>query len=171
MFETILNKYAINQVAYVVEDLEKAAKAHSELFGSGPFLYMDPITPVKATYQGKDIKFTMKTAYAQHGNLQIELIQVLDGVNPYFEEGKYGFHHFSIWVDDPEEAKAHFKNLGFEPSLLMESGGGLTIAYMDCVEKWGHQIEIHAPIQGMWDMVKQAAEEWDGADPYRKFGS
>jgi hypothetical protein len=170
MTETILNKHAVNQISYYVKDLEAAARAHSALFGSGPFLYMDPTTQT-ANYRGAEIELTMATAFGQYGDLQIELVQVLSEPNPYEELGRYGFHHFSNWVEDYEAAIKQFADAGFEPLFTMESGGGLKVAYIDCYKVWGHYLEIHAPIQGFWDMVKAAAQDWDGKDPYRKFGA
>lgn len=169
MYETIMNKHAINQVAYIVEDLEKACLEHSETFGSGPFLYMDPM-PQKGLYRGKECEWTMQTAYGQFGDKQIEMIKFIEGdANPYGDIK--GFHHFSMWVDDYEAAIKHFADLGFEPLMSMQSGGGLKVAYIDCYDKWGHYVEVHNPIEGMWNMVAQAAKEWDGKNPYRKFGA
>ena len=169
--EKILNKYAINQVAYIVDDLEEAARAHSELFGSGPFLYLDPVTMTECRYRGEPIELTMQQAYGQFGDVQIELIKVLSEPNPYFFDGRRGFHHFSIWVDDYDETIAEFANAGLEPVIEMVSGGGLRVAYIDCTSKWGHCIEMHAPIKGFWNAIADAAKDWDGKDPYRKFGA
>lgn len=167
MNDKVLNKYAINQVAYIVDDLEEAALAHSKLFGSGPFFYLDPITMSKAVYKGSEIELTMQQAYGQYENLQIELIKVLSDVNPYFEDGRRGFHHFSIWVDDYDEALRDFAEAGFKPVIEMLSGGGLKVAYVDCTSKWGHCIEIHQPIHGFWDTIADASKDWDGKDPFR----
>ncbi len=172
MHETILNKYAINQAGYYVKDLEEAARAHSALFGSGPFMYMDPVTPAKVSLRGKEAELTMQTAYGQLGAMQIELIQVLsEGPHVYEELGHYGFHHFSMWVDDLDGAVQDFAGAGFEPAMVMESGGGLQVVYIDCLKVWGHYVEIHAPIENFWNMVADASKDWDGSDPYRKFGT
>jgi hypothetical protein len=170
MYERLLNKHAINQVSYYVEDLEEAAKAHSALFGSGPFKYMDPLTNT-VNYRGKEIDLTMATAFGQFGDIQIELVQVLSEPNPYAELGHYGFHHFSNWVEDFDGAIKEFADAGFEPLFTMESGGGLRVAYIDCKEKWGHYVEIHAPIQGFWNMIADLPKDWDGSNPYSKFGA
>jgi hypothetical protein len=169
MYEKLLNKYAINQLGYIVDDLEEAARAHSALFGSGPFLYLDPITMDKFDYKGKPITVTTQIAYGQYGDVQIELIKVLSEPNPYFEDGSIGFHHVSVWVDDFEGAIADFAEAGFKPICEMVSGGGLHIAYIDCREKWGHCVEIHSPIKGFWDSVANKAKDWDGQEPFRKF--
>lgn len=171
MYEKILNKYAINQVAYIVDDLEEAAIEHSKLFGSGPFFYLDPVTMEKAVYNGEEIELTMQQAYGQYGDVQIELIKVLSGTNPYFEDDRRGFHHFSVWVDDYDEAIADFAAAGFNPVIEMVSGGGLQVAYIDCTTVWGHCIEMHNPITGFWNMIADAAKDWDGTNPYRKFGA
>ncbi|SHN58562.1 VOC family protein [Desulfitobacterium chlororespirans] len=169
--ETILNKYATNQISYYVKDLEAAARAHSALFGSGPFFYMDPLTTKDMNYRGQKIDLTMQTAFGQFGDLQIELVQVFSEPNPYAELGHYGFHHFSNWVDDFEGALREFAAAGFEPLFSMQSAGGLKAAYIDCKEKWGHYVEIHAPsIKPFWEMIRKASLDWDGKDIWRKLG-
>jgi hypothetical protein len=170
MYETILNKHATNQISYYVEDMESFARAHSALFGSGPFFYLDPM-PNPVNYRGKEIEMTMATAFGQFKDLQIELVQVLSEPNPYEELGHYGFHHFSNWVDDFDGAIKEFADAGFEPLFTMTSGGGLRVAYIDCTKVLGHYLEIHAPIEGFWNMIKQAAENWDGTDVWRKLGA
>jgi hypothetical protein len=167
--ESILNKYATNQISYYVKDLEEAARTHSALFGSGPFFYMDPVTNT-VDYRGREIELTMQTAFGQFGDLQIELVQVLSEANPYAELGRYGFHHFSNWEDDFDGALKEFANAGFEPLFTMTSGGGLRVAYIDCMKVWGHYVEIHNPIEGFWGMVAAAAKDWDGTDVWRKLG-
>ena len=171
MYDTLLNKYGINQAGYYVEDLEKSALEHVKLFGSGPFIYMDPVSNI-IDYKGTKKELVMQTAYGQYKDIQIELIQVLsEGPDPYRDKGSYGFHHFSIWVDDLEQAISDFQANGFEVAMRFSSGGGLEVAYIDCVEALGHYVEMHAPINGFWDMVKQASVDWDGINPFRKMGS
>jgi hypothetical protein len=169
MIESIMNKHATNQLGYYVEDLEQAAREHAALFGSGPFLYLDPM-PSNVNYRGEMVELMMQTAFGQFGDLQIELIQVLSEPNPYAELGHYGFHHFSNWVDDFDGALKLFGDAGYEPLFTMTSGQGLRVAYIDCMKTWGHYLEIHAPIDGFWNMIKQAAANWDGKDVWRKLG-
>lgn len=163
MQEKLLNKYAINQVAYYVEDIEKAAKAHGSLFGSGPFFFIDSMKPAKTLFHGEEIELEMALAYGAYGDLQIELIQVLSkDPNVYTEFGHYGFHHFSTWVDDFDGALKDFADAGFKPSQIMESGAGLKIAYVDCREVWGHYVEIHNPQSAMNILNQKLTEAWDG---------
>ena len=169
MIESILNKHATNQISYYVEDLESFAREHSALFGSGPFFYLDPMTQIM-DYRGTEIELTQQVAFGQFGNLQIELVQVFSEPNPFAELGHYGFHHFSNWVEDFEGALKLFADAGYEPLFSFSSGSGLRVAYIDMMATHGHCLEIHAPITQMWDMVKNAAENWDGNDVWRKLG-
>jgi hypothetical protein len=122
-------------------------------------------------YKGEEHELIMQTAYGQFGNMQIEMVHVLSEVNPYKELGRYGFHHFSNWVDDFDAAEKAMQDAGYAPLFKLKSGAGLQVAYYDLKDKWGHYVEFHNPIEGMWNMVKQASLDWDGTNPYRKFGS
>jgi len=169
MIETILNKHATNQISYYVKDLEAFARKHSALFGSGPFYYIEPMTQAM-NYRGEEIELTWQPAFGQFGDLQIELIQVFSEPNPFDELGQHGFHHFSNWVDDFDAALKHFADAGYEPLFTFQSGGGLQVAYIDLSEEFGHFLEIHTPQEGMWNMIKGTAEDWDGTDPWRSLG-
>jgi hypothetical protein len=169
--ETILNKYATNQISYYVEDMESFARAHSALYGSGPFFYMDPMVNKDVNYRGKLIDLTMATAFGQFGGLQIELVQILSEPNPYTELGRYGFHHFSNWVDDFDAALKQFADAGFQPLFTLQSGAGLRVAYIDMLAKYGHYLEIHAAtVKPFWEMIQKASNDWDGKDVWRKLG-
>ena len=172
MYEKLLNKYAINQLGYVVNDLEKAALAHSKLFGSGPFVHFTPPAPERTLFRGEEVKNTMEVAYGMYGDLQIELIKPTSSdPTPYTVPERKGFNHFSVWVDDFDAAVEDFEEAGFEVAMLMESSGGLKVAYVDCLDVWGHYVEIHNPQPYLVDMCKKIAEGWDGTDPYRAMGS
>ncbi len=172
MYEKLLNKYAINQLGYVVDDLEKAALAHSKLFGSGPFVHFTPPAPERTLFRGEEVKNTMEVAYGMYGDLQIELIKPTSSdPTPYTVPERKGFNHFSVWVDDFDAAVEDFEEAGVEVAMLMESSGGLKVAYVDCLDVWGHYVEIHNPQPYLVDMCKKIAEGWDGTDPYRAMGS
>lgn len=172
MYEKLLNKYAINQLGYVVDDLEEAALAHSKLFGSGPFVHFTPPAPERTLFRGEEVNNTMEVAYGMYGDLQIELIKPTSSdPTPYTVPERKGFNHFSVWVDDFDAAVEDFEEAGFEVAMLMESSGGLKVAYVDCLDVWGHYVEIHNPQPYLVDMCKKIAEGWDGTDPYRAMGS
>ncbi len=168
MLDKILNKYAINQLGYVVDDLEKAALAYSKLFGSGPFIHFRAPDPARTLFHGEEVRNSMEVAYGMYGDLQIELIKPLTAdPTPYTVPGRLGFNHFSVWVDDFDGAIQDFSNAGFDVAMLMESNQGLNVAYIDCLDVWGHYVEIHTPQPFLIDMCRKLANGWDGADPYR----
>ena len=114
----------------------------------------------------------MEVAYGMYGDLQIELIKPTSSdPTPYTVPERKGFNHFSVWVDDFDAAVEDFEEAGFEVAMLMESSGGLKVAYVDCLDVWGHYVEIHNPQPYLVDMCKKIAEGWDGTDPYRAMGS
>lgn len=165
MYEKVLNKYAVKQVAYVVNDVEDASKRMAECIGAGPFVFILDYSPAKATYEGKDVKVVLDQSYGAYGDVQIELIKVPDqGDKTIF--GKTGFHHFAIWVDDVEEAVNDFKKAGFDVALRMESDSGLVITFIDCTELLGHYVEIYNPQEGLFNMNQSLAQNWDGTKPF-----
>ncbi|MBR3690481.1 MAG: VOC family protein [Eggerthellaceae bacterium] len=167
MIEKILNKYAVNQLGYVVEDVEAAALTFVEALGAGPFVYMEPPAPAKTVFRGQEVANEIKVAYGSYGDLQIELIQPLTtDPTPYNEIGT-GFNHFCCWVDDLDGAIKDFEDAGFEVAMLMESSGGLKVAYIDCLKAFGHYVEIHNPQPFLHDMCNGLRENWDGSDPVR----
>lgn len=165
MYETLLNKYGVNQLGFYVEDAEKAAYEHSKLFGSGPFMIMDHVASDRVLFRGQEIDYDMRIAYGHHKNLQIELIQVLSSdPNPYAEMGRYGFHHVSIWSDDPEQVVRDFQEAGYELAMEMDSVG-MKVYYIDCREPWDFYVEVHQPLTDFWQAFAGMAENWDGENP------
>ena len=161
MIETIMNKYGFNQVAYYVENLEEACKKHNELFGSGPFWTNPPATFKDVHYRDQVIDMTLATATGQFNNMQIEFIECTSEPNPFAELGRYGFHHFSNWVDDVDATIKHFADHGIEPLYWFEMGT-FKVAFFDLMEEYGYCLECHSPQQVGWDKIKKASDEWDG---------
>lgn len=169
MYESLLNKYSINQLGYVTDDLEGFTRLHAKMFGSGPFIYMTPPPMEKALYKGEEIDYAMDVAYGMYGDLQIEIIQYKgEKPNPY--TALPGFNHVSVWVDDLDQAVADFKEAGFEIALEMWSSQGMHVVYMDTVDAFGHYVEMHTPQPYLIDLNKKMREGWDGTDPFRPMG-
>lgn len=165
MYEKILNKYAIKQIAYVVEDLEQAAHDHAALFGSGPYVWMPTMTPAEATCNGAEVKLHLDEAYSHYGTVQIELIEIpKTGDKSIFN--KPGFHHFAIWADDVDAALAEFAEAGCQVALVMKTDRGMPIYFIDCTEKWGHYIELYCPQTFLFDLTQKLTENWDGEDVF-----
>src|SRR5438876_11772448 len=95
----------INQVAMVVRDLDAAVRTYWETFGVGPWRMLEfgPETVRELTYRGKVQPYKMRIALAMQGDLQLELIESLQGPNIYedfLRDHGEGMHHFGIVVPD-----------------------------------------------------------------------
>ena len=126
-----LNLPDLNQVGFVVRDMEQALALYEPLFG--PFSRMDP-GPMVYDYRGVQEECTMRLAFGKSGDVEIELIEWVSGGCPHKEvldAGREGMHHLRFIVDDldsqVEEAQAH----GYEAIWGKRYGEGLAVAYME----------------------------------------
>lgn len=158
----LMNKYCVNQLGYVVEDVQEACETFTNAFGAGPFFIMTPPPMAKTIFRGKEVENAIEVAYGMYGDLQIELIKPLTaGPTPYTEKG-IGFNHFSVWVDDFDQAVKDWEEAGYEVAMYMESSQGLRVAYIDCLKDLGQYVEIHNPQSFLIDKCKEARDAWDG---------
>jgi methylmalonyl-CoA/ethylmalonyl-CoA epimerase len=134
----------IYQLGYVVADVEKAARHYESAFGIGPFAGPVVVPMKKAVFMGRTVSTKIKTVFAKSGDVQIELIQPLDGDNPYTEflaKKGDGIHHLGFKVDDIEQAKAEFAKKGMQPFF----SGDLVVmkfAYYDTAQFGGLALEL-----------------------------
>ncbi len=166
------------QSAWVVDDIEVAARQWAEYSGVGPFFVAEYLedTLVDTQYRGKVSPITMKTALAQAGDIQIELIQPTGACNNIYRDtvpsGKPGFHHIALWTSDLEADLASYFAQGFEVAARGRAGPGIGFAYVDTSATLGHMIELvedAAEIRSVFKMVTDASRNWDGSDPVRTY--
>ena len=98
------------QLGYVVDDLEQAARAHSALFGSGPFIHFSAPEPKRQRCPATRRCETSSTSpTACTATCRFEPIKpTSDGPTPYTVPGRTGFNHFSVRVDDFDAAIRDF---------------------------------------------------------------
>jgi methylmalonyl-CoA/ethylmalonyl-CoA epimerase len=103
------------QVGVVVRDMDKAVK-RLESLGIGPFRPMNlPPLKGKALFHGKPTDAKVKGLQAKMENIEIELIQPLEGKSPHkqFLDSKgEGIHHIAFLVDDLDKEEANFTKQG-----------------------------------------------------------
>lgn len=160
----LFTKHAVKQLGYVVDDLDAAIAYFSRTYGIGPFVDMG-VNPAQSTLvRGESVDLKTRTADAQLGNLQIELIEVVDHSvpNPYDELGRTGLHHICIWVDDLDVAVEELQGQGYEIAMDMVSGSGARVVYFDTREVFGHYLEVNEPMDAFWNGIKALDEHWDG---------
>jgi len=143
--------HGVTQVAWVVEDLDKAVEMHYRFFGIAPWHYYryDRSLLSMMRRNGSDTEYAMDTAVANAGTTRLELIQPLSGDTVYREfaaRNGYGkVHHFGLAVDDMEESLEIARRAGF--AVTMEgSGYGLDgdghFAYLDTEGTFGITLEL-----------------------------
>lgn len=130
----------IDQVGYVVRDVDAAVRQYQPLVGNFEIARYD-LTDVD--YRGRNASCTLKIATARSGNLEIELIEVVDGVSyhrEFLDQGRDGPHHVRFPVDDLDAAQVRLEDLGFTRVFGKRFAPGLAFAYLE--DDSGRVIEL-----------------------------
>lgn len=117
----------IDQVAYVVRDLEAALPRYESLFG--PFEVGETRLP-DCTIRGARADCALKLAVNRTGPVEVELIEVLEGETPHSEHLRAhgeGLHHVRFRVADLDAKLAALRAAGFE--VVFEKRFGPTVAF------------------------------------------
>lgn len=161
------------QLAYFPTDFDAAMAYWIETVGVGPFFVLNDVRLGDMTYKGapSDAVFSMAIGY--WGDIQIELIKT-ESTAPSLYHGEYAvrdrLHHVCVFVEDIEVAKAACAAAGAEvivEGTVGEDGG---VIYVDPGQGPGFVIEYLQPMsgsEGLFQMMKDAARDWDGSDPVR----
>jgi methylmalonyl-CoA/ethylmalonyl-CoA epimerase len=129
----------VDQVAFVVRDLDLAAREYHERLGIGPWrIYHQASEDVRdKTYRGQAGDFGVRYALAQAGNLWFELVEPTHGRSvhsEWLERRGPGLHHLGLFVDDLNRSLAAYAERGYE---MVQSGccygldGDGRYAYLD----------------------------------------
>ncbi len=128
---TALSLPAADQVGFVVRDMDAALALYEPLFGE--FTQMDAPVP-GATFRGEEADCNLKIAFAKSGELEIELIQWVDGPCPhqeFIESGREGMHHLRFKVDNVEAKIEEAKALGYSAMWVKRMTPQIAWAYME----------------------------------------
>jgi methylmalonyl-CoA/ethylmalonyl-CoA epimerase len=131
----------IDQVGYVVRDLEATLARYEHLFG--PFSRLD--TPLKgALLRGKPTDVHLEIALGSTGNVEIEFIAVKSGASPHSEfldAGREGIHHIRYRVADCDSTLKALRGEGFAP-IWYHDMGFAKFAYLEHTTRDGVMIEL-----------------------------
>lgn len=163
----------IMQLAYLPTDFEATLRYWTDTMGVGPFFEMKNIQLGDMRYRGapSDARFTIAIAY--WGDVQIELVRAdNDGSSIY--TGDYAvrdrLHHICIMVESIEDARRACAEAGAEIIVEGQVGEDGAVIYADFGGGPGHLVEMLQPMsgsEGLFDMIRQAARDWDGSEPLR----
>ena len=165
------------QNGYVVRDIEQAMKFWIDVMRVGPFFYIPRVKTDWFRYRGVDSAVEMSIALANSGDLQIELIQQRnDAPSMYLDhlrDHDEGMQHMSYWSNDYQAlydsllAKGH--TVGHEGAIGGEQG---RFAYFDIPAPHPGALleisDISGPKGKLFEYIRHAAKDWDGADPIRE---
>ncbi|WP_338114853.1 VOC family protein [Novosphingobium olei] len=163
------------QAAFIVDDVEAAARAWTRATGIGPFFIVPHIQLAELDYRGQPAEgIDFSVALAQSGGTQIELIQQhCDRPSAYRDtiaKGAQGFHHFCIYTDAYDETRQRYLDQGFI-SAVDGRFGAMRFCYIDTSPALGCMIEIVEEDAGQTEAftrIAQAALDWDGVtEPLR----
>jgi methylmalonyl-CoA/ethylmalonyl-CoA epimerase len=148
MAEQLLTE--VIQLCVVTTDLDRAIGIWSDKYGVGPWhVFTLDSSQMESTVHGRPAELGMRIAVTQFTpNMQLELIQPLDGNSIYAESltthgGRDHVHHIKCDNADHDATIAHFRSIGVEAA---QSGklGELRYAYFDTEDDLGFAIEITA---------------------------
>ena len=134
----LISNVELDQIGIVVNDLDVFTRELTRLFGIGPFRIMEwPVEGIdpQATYHGAPGDYRLRLAFAAVGNVQIEVVQPLEGQNIYSDflrEHGPGLHHFRLTIPGFDKGVEAMVNEGIQN---IASGTGVHVgsrwAYFD----------------------------------------
>lgn len=120
----------IDQVGFVVPDMEVALKLYEPLFG--PFQMMD--SPIEdANFHGEPKNCHLLLAFGKSGEMEIELISVISGECPhqdFLDAGGNGMHHLRYRVDNHDASVKKAQSIGYQSIWHQRIGEDIAFTYM-----------------------------------------
>jgi methylmalonyl-CoA/ethylmalonyl-CoA epimerase len=140
------------QIGIVVSDRDRTTQLLTSLFGIGPFRFVEwpDRAESKYYYRGVEEQVRIKQAFVQLGDIEVELIQPLEGRSAYkdfLEETGGGIHHVLFEVRDIDPVIEELAKSGVS---VLQSGTGIRPgtrwALMDTQKLFGFLVELrHRP--------------------------
>lgn len=159
----------VDQVGYLVDDLDAAVDQWIGHFGIGPWLIFRNVR-LDGAYRGQPTMVTMDVALGYRGATQIELIKITnDAPSPYRDSAGValiGIHHIASIVDDLDGAAAEAIASGLT-QVFSAANAASRVAYFQPPGMPGLLYE-YIEGEGMRTMVAAgiaAARDWDGTNP------
>lgn len=143
-----LSNLKIDQLGFVFKDIEKQAKIMESIYGIPKFTVLE-LKDLPIEYRGKKSMISTKLALSRLFNLQIELIEVIDGEcihKEFLDAGREGLQHISFFVEDLQYYIDEFQKSGFE---IVHYGqiGKQRFAYFNTEETFGLILEFQETIK------------------------
>lgn len=160
----------IEQVCYVVPDLDKGCRLFHETYGIGPFVGGSAVSLENHCYRGVDADpIALRGVFGWSAGLCIELVEVVStGPSAFVDmlQGQRGpfLHHTATFVEDYSNARERCENAGYAiASEFAIPALDVKICYADTRALNGHMLEIYpenAGIRAMYDQARRASGDW-----------
>lgn len=145
----------LSQIGLIVDDVRKTAQFLKDLLGIEEWKFEDwppqNRPDWQSSFEGKDAMWKTKLAFANFKNIELELIENVEGTSAYsqflHEKGK-GIHHLLFEVDDLEDAVSRLKRKGIKEKMSATGRlPGTRWVLMDTLELLGFDLELKNKIK------------------------
>ena len=136
----------VGQIGVVVEDVDRAIAFYESTFGLGPFDIREVGAP-NVWDRGEEKPIKARLAFATLGNVELGLIQILEGDSVHLEflrQHGEGLHHLGFFVRDIQAKLEQAKAMGFE--VLQTDPFRQAYAYLDTRQPGGIIFELITPL-------------------------
>jgi len=174
MNASVKNVAEFCQMAFIVQDLQKAMLHHTEIFGAGPWHVFDRVPVRDLLYRGKPTPVNLHLAVTYVGDMQLELIQQTDDLPSVYTEvieaRGYGLHHCGVATRNFDAELARYQALGYECVSSAVTLFDTRAAYLDSGRDLPYMIELvelNTALVEAFDGMRQTSITWDGSRPVR----
>jgi len=132
----------VSQIGVVVKNVDQVVNILQSTFGLGPFRIQQVEAP-NVWDRGEEKHIKARLAFAMVGQVELELIQILEGESAHLEflrEHGEGLHHLGFRVKDFQTKLEQARAMGFK--VLQTGPTGRLYAYLDTRETGGVIIEL-----------------------------
>ncbi|GHU66082.1 hypothetical protein AGMMS49983_15020 [Clostridia bacterium] len=162
-FSVVPDHTPLFHLGFFAKDAKAFAQAHHDLYGSGPFIVNENID-MKYTFRGKETTTNLTIVTGGWKDILIEIIQQNGEGESYLNEDghPYGFHHIAFGVSDVHEAIKEFEAAGNTVQFYNFDRPNFPLCYIDARATSGYYIELNPEMDGLSQVVKKWAADWDG---------
>ncbi|WP_411820007.1 VOC family protein [Hyphococcus formosus] len=170
----------IMQVAYVVDDLEKAAMHWVKNLNIGPWMIMEHFAAENMKYYDEPTSVDLSVAMAFTETMSFELIVQHDDCPSVYKDviekhGLGAFHHWAITTDNFDADVDRYLNDGAKLAFSGEvvPVGRKRFAYIDTggnLPGMIELIELNDAVEDLFASIRVQSEGWNGVEPVRRLG-
>jgi len=149
--QPVINVNMLEHVCVVVKDIDKSVKSFADTFGInfGDIRTIDDKVLIERTYRGKPGNFSFKIAFADVGDMKLEVIQPLEGDSIYrdfLREHGEGLQHIGWYKPDTkeefDETIRKLEQAGFPCIMSGYASHGVAFAYFDTTKLLHTTLEL-----------------------------